>query len=113
MEDGIIIFGQPSENLTPNKLSAVSADHLGTNPFVAPYWIENDLSVGGDVSYAVFSGNSTTLIQVSNFISSHEGVNFSGTWMLVAKWDSVPLFGSSYKVSAVHHYGVSIQQFFK
>ena len=60
--------------------------------FIAPYWVDNDPSMGGSVSYEVHSGTNSLLNQVSNGISRIEGVEFSGTWMLVAYWLDVPLF---------------------
>ena len=86
-----------NDEFSPYELSAVDLQYPDTRPFVAPYWIENDLSQGGNVSYGVFTGVSAPLVEVSNFISQSEGVQFSGTWMLVAHWIMVPFFGSIYE----------------
>lgn len=84
-----------NDEFSPYEFSAVSVQYPDTKPFVAPYWIDNDLSVGGNVSYGVFTGESALLDEVSNFISISESIEFSGTWMLVAYWIDVPFFGSS------------------
>ena len=72
----------------------------GTTSFTTPYWVDNDPSQGGSVSYEVHTGSSPLLSQVSDYISSSQSVEFSGTWMLVAYWLNVPEFGSD-KVSQV------------
>ena len=80
---------------------------LASGSFIAPYWVDNDPSMGGSVSYEVHTGNSSLLSQVSNVISSTEAVEFSGTWMLVAYWLDVPLFGQtsvSKVFPSIHHY---------
>ncbi|CAI8026301.1 Deleted in malignant brain tumors 1 protein [Geodia barretti] len=95
IENGVIFFGMVTDEFSPHELSADDFPYSDTKPFVAPYWIENDLSQGGNVSYGVFTEDSTLLIEVSDFISQSESVEFSGTWMLVAYWINVPFFGSS------------------
>ena len=65
---------------------------FGATAFVAPYWIDNDPSAGGSVSYAVFSGSSPILQYVSEIISRNQSIDFRGVWMLVAFWSKVPEF---------------------
>ena len=73
-------------------------------PFIGPYWIDNDPSAGGFVSYEVFTGDSDQLSEVSNFISETENVAFNGTWLLVAQWDDVPVWMMSNTVSIYTRY---------
>ena len=62
----------------------------GTTPFIAPFWVDNDPSVRGNVSYEVHTTGSPLLNRVSDYISSNQGVQFRGTWMMVAFWWDVP-----------------------
>lgn len=62
-------------------------------PIVAPYWLDNDLTLGGNATYEVHTSTSRHMEQVSNFISNKENELFSGVWMLVAQWTDIPLFG--------------------
>ena len=70
---------------------------------VAPFWgdvnIDNPDGVGS-ISYEVHTSTSggTLLQRVSSFISEEEGLQFSGTWMLVAEWYMVPQFNQSTNV---------------
>ena len=93
---------------SPHEFSAVGVQYPDTKPFVAPYWIDNNLSSGGTVSYGVFTGDSTLLDEVSNFISISENIQFSGVWMLVAYWNDIPLFGfgSDVAVSFIYNDGL-------
>ena len=77
----------------------------GTTPFFAPYWIDNDPSVKGNVSYEVHTTGSPLINQVSDHISSSQSVQFNGTWMVVAFWWDVPelfLDDSVSSCSAIH-----------
>ena len=62
---------------------------------VTPFWDDIDISGGGgSVYYQVFtSGNgsdSTNVNTVNAYINSvHGDSNFTGTWMLLVKWDHV------------------------
>ena len=78
------------EGFFVTELATIHEEYPGITPFLAPYWIDNDPSVAGLVSYEVFSGDSTQLNEVSDYISQSQCVQFSGTWMLVAEWDDVP-----------------------
>ena len=55
-------------------------------PVVAPYW-SDIVTANGSVSYRI--ADVTTLQTISNFISSREGVVFSGSLALVVRWDRV------------------------
>ena len=83
-------------------------EYPDTEPFVAPYWIENDLSEGGNISYNNLTGDSELLFQVSNFISRSEDVEFCGTWMLVAHWINIPLYGSDEEDAVSETFGHTI-----
>lgn len=73
---------------------------------VAPFWSDVDVSHGyGGVFYCVFT-DGDELDSVSNFLTNQTGSGFSGTWMLVAQWNQVPLFagsGVSYKRVVSRH----------
>ena len=76
--------------LTPQMFGTIAS-----GSFIAPYWVDNNPSMGGNVSYAVHSADSPLLHRVSCSISSRENVQFRGTWMMVVYWFNVPLFGTS------------------
>ena len=77
----------------------VESEYPLINPFIAPYWIDSDPSQGGFVSYEVFQENNEQLSEVNSFISQAESVEFSGSWMIVAQWDDVPVLGTNETVS--------------
>lgn len=61
---------------------------------VAPFWNDHDLRLDGSLTYntyriGVSQASDYLLNNVSTFIRNKEGVNFTGSWMLVAYWDSV------------------------
>ena len=92
--NGVIFFGMAITQFGLSEFSSVETDlDMFVPPFVAPYWIDSDLSEKGSVAYEVIAGTSDRLTQVSNFISRSENVDFSGTWMLIAEWIDVTLFG--------------------
>ena len=68
-------------------------DHIlpGAPPFVAPYWIDNDPSVRGGVTYEVFTLGirNSSMELVSNYISRDQSIDFNGVWMLAAIWHDV------------------------
>ena len=75
---------------------------VGSLYLVTPFWDDVDISRGiGNISYQVYSTGSPLLDTVNTIISYEENINFSGHWMLVAEWDSVPEFGGFYQVSAI------------
>lgn len=59
---------------------------------IAPYWSDINTRSIGSVSYEVHSNQTSLLLlhKVSKFIRQKEQSQFSGTWMLVAEWNSVP-----------------------
>ena len=87
MVNGVIYIGRSYGECCPLKFTALPLD---ATPFIAPYWIDSDPSVRGNVSYEVHTGNTSLLQQVSDYISSNQSVEFSGTWMIVAYWWDVP-----------------------
>ena len=62
----------------------------GASAFVTPYWIDNDPSVQGNVSYEVHARGSSYLQDVNDFISRDQDIEFRGVWMLVGFWWDVP-----------------------
>ena len=57
---------------------------------VAPFANDATISNTGYVRYSESFTNSE-LNEVSEFIHSETEISFSGTWMLVAEWNGVPL----------------------
>ena len=87
MANGIIYIDSPVGELHPKPFMCLPPR---TTPIIAPYWIDNDPSVGGNVSYEVHTTGSPLLRNVSDYISSNQHVRFTGTWMMVAYWWDVP-----------------------
>ena len=85
--NGIIYFGQPAVECCPVRFQDLRSDAVA---FVAPYWIDNDPSVQGSVSYEALIQGDPLVQEVSDFISKSQGTVFSGEWMLVAFWLDVP-----------------------
>jgi hypothetical protein len=97
ISNGVIFFDMAIEGFFPTEVTnfaRIHEEYPDITPFLAPYWIDNDPSVAGLVSYEVFTGDSTQLNEVSEFISQSQCVQFTGTWMLVAEWDDVPPFST-------------------
>ena len=61
---------------------------------VAPFAADITTSSTGDVRYSESFTNSQ-LNYISEHIRSEMGNSFSGTWMLVAEWNGVPLLSQS------------------
>ena len=65
------------------------------NYIVAPFWSYIDIYYVGRVLYQTFTTGATQLDTVSLLIRRQIKNSFSGTWILVAYWDSVPEYGQS------------------
>lgn len=65
------------------------------NYVVAPFWADVDITISGYIAYATFTSGSPVLNQLSSFIRDQEDSFFSGNWMIVAEWNSVPEYGRS------------------
>ena len=74
---------------------SINSIPFGSASFVAPYWVDNDPSSGGIISYEVHTASNPLLSQVSQYVSNNRGSQFCGTWMLVADWRDVPVFDES------------------
>ena len=80
------------------------SEYSPSSYLVAPFWAQNDISHRvGHVAYEVHDteNSETYLSLVSAYISGHQQVQFDGTWMLLAEWNSVPQFQGS--ISIVSH----------
>ena len=91
----MIFFGSDEFNSPPTQFPGTG---VVQNAFVvAPYWNLNDIdSAESSVCYRVFDqfnfipSEFVILDAVSDFIAVRENqTNFSGQWMLVAKWNNV------------------------
>ena len=79
-----------------------SPDIPGDAYIVSPYGADIDTTSTGTVRYSdSFFSLSSLISNVSSFIRSETGNSFYGTKMMVAEWDSVPLFDRR-TVSCVH-----------
>ena len=87
MANGVIYIGKHFGECCPLPFNQLPP---GTTPFIAPYWIDSDPSVKGNVSYEVHGTNSPLLQRVSDYISVSQNLSFSGTWMMVAYWWDLP-----------------------
>ena len=64
---------------------------VGPQYLVAPFWVDIDTRRDvGNISYQVYSNESSLLDTVNTIISDEENINFIGHWMLVAEWNDVP-----------------------
>ena len=61
---------------------------------VAPFWADHDPRPAGQISYETHDNRSEVLSIVNRFMSQQTGMNFEGSWMLLASWDDVPEFQS-------------------
>ena len=61
---------------------------------MAPFWVDIDARTEGCIQYQVFDpmSDSSTISEVSSFISQTTSSSFSGVWMLVAEWRDVHPF---------------------
>ena len=66
------------------------------NYIVAPFWSDMSTRTSGSVSYVIHTNktSSSLLHTVSKFIRHMETNQFSGTWMLLAEWNSIPQPGT-------------------
>ena len=87
MTNGVIYLGAPMGECCPVPFASIPSQ---ATPFIAPYWIDNDPSMRGNVSYEIHAGNGPLLQLVNDHISSSQNVTFCGTWMMVAYWWDVP-----------------------
>jgi len=88
--NGYFLFRRGFSSFSPSAFPG-SLKHI-----VAPFWADNDISRNmGRISYEVHTGGSHLLDQVNMFINAHEGVSFTGTWMIVTEWFQAPPYNSS------------------
>ena len=83
----MITIGEEAIQCCPIRFDRIQ---VGAAAFVAPYWIDNDPSVQGNVTYQVFTEGNSFLELVSDYISRDQSIDFNGVWMLVAFWYDVP-----------------------
>ena len=91
--DGYLSFGRPVACCPDLSLSSTISHYI-----VAPFEANTNIASGtGRVSYEVhdMTTSSGLLSKVNRHIQQNMQVRFSGTWMLVVEWNSVPQFGQS------------------
>ena len=88
--NGIISFGAAFNDHNTVPFPGTTAIVTGSF-LVAPFWSDVDIEQDGQILYEVHnSTNSDLLDQVSSAINNNtDAIDFSGTWMLVARWDNV------------------------
>ena len=64
----------------------------GTTDIVSPYGANIDTSDGGRIRYTLFSNVNSETGVVNKFIQDQTGTSFFGETLMVAEWDSVPLY---------------------
>ena len=105
ISNGVVFFNIPFEVVFyPAEFADIHLHYGDITPFIAPYWIDNDPSLGGSVSYEVHTGSSHLLSQVNDYISHSQSVEFIGTWMLVVDWFHVPLWSFNDTVRNMLYY---------
>ena len=90
--NGFFTFYSTVSYNTPQLFSPTSPSAY----IVAPFWANNDLlNRIGSISYEVHNSetSSSYIGQVSAHISQQQQVRFNGSWMLLAEWKNVSLFG--------------------
>ena len=100
--NGLITLGAASFDCCPVTFDSISPE---ATPFVAPYWVDNDPSTDGNVSYEVHGQGSQLLQDISEFISRDQSIVFSGVWMLIASWRDLPEFSFEDHVSIYQYSG--------
>ena len=75
-----------------------TAEYSTSDAVVAPFAIDIG-SYYGSVRYNTFSTYDYQTVTVSNFISLEQGVEFDGTWLLLADWYNVAPVSESSSVS--------------
>ena len=115
--NGIFSFGEECFQENPVPFPSSSA-RIRLSHLVAPYWSNIDTRLDGHVNYEVHTmGESSMsdgyLERVSSLINSEEDdPHFTGSWMIVATWDSVHPFphGSSPQQDRVDPYLQSVSE---
>ncbi len=106
--NGYLSFGQSYISFIPG----IFPQGSGTNFLVAPFFADIDIGVTGTIRYEVHTSTSSSgfLADVSNFIRSETGSQFTGQWMLLAEWYNVPPFGGPY--DEVRHSSSKLANYF-
>ncbi|XP_069461062.1 alpha-tectorin-like isoform X2 [Ambystoma mexicanum] len=87
--NGALSMGRPVSNYTPDAFPLANG-----SPFVAPFWGDVDVRLGGNVFYRECS-DAPTLKRASDDITKYfPGISYKASWAFVATWDKVAYFGS-------------------
>ena len=112
LEINIVVFlllqvstnGYFSLGTTPSEASLTRFSSSQPRSIIAPFAADIDTKHNGYVTYSLFAGGSSDIETVSSYIRTELEVSFYGTWMLVAEWHDVALYGeSSHTVSNYGH----------
>ena len=90
--NGLLSFGRSVTYGNPVLFPGINS----YNYLVTPFWAKHDIASSGEVSFlTVNSTDDAALLSiVSTFVSRQQGIQFSGTWMLLADWTDVAQYGS-------------------
>ena len=67
---------------------------------IFPFWSDADTTRSGSVKYLNISDGSE-LEQLSSLIRAKQGVDFDGSWALIAEWRDIPEYSDRYKPEIV------------
>ena len=93
--NGIFSFNEVYSHWSPEIFPGISSS-VRNSYLVTPFWDDVDIGGpdGGSIYYQVHTQSSgdpsvALLSQVNTFIQNVTNDNFTGVWVLVAKWDQV------------------------
>ena len=99
--NGVISFSRPFYYWYPYPFPGFS--YLRRFHVVAPYWADHDIRREGSVLYETFErgrspNDDLMLSRVNDYLNRSMSSDFSGTFMILAKWNGVHPYphGSSY-----------------
>ena len=89
LSDGAITFDRPIRLHVPLEFP-LQADLQILSVFLA----NHDSRVTGLISYAVYTSAKSQNVQIASSFIKEKGFSgdFTGTWMLVAEWNGIPMY---------------------
>lgn len=87
----MISFGRYVFESTDPALFPTTSPDIFWSYVVAPFWANFNATQYGNVSWEIhdISQSPDLLNQVNNFIQVDEGINFTGTWMMIGFWEEL------------------------
>ena len=84
--NGFFSFGRLYTSSLPSLFPGSNNDY---RYIVSPFWTDNNILYGREISYEVHTPSTGLLSHVSIYIRQLLDTDFVGTWMLVAEWEDV------------------------